>query len=526
MSTGDEHDHQRPVPGEPRPYEFPHTVRDRRSPTACASSSRRWPAASWSRRRWRSGTAPRTSPPSVGGATVLAARGLTEGTEVHDAIALTEAAERLGASIHAEAGWDATSAGLDVPASRLAPAMDAPRRGRAPPVLPRVRDGPPARRAPHGPPPGEGRPAPPRRGGLRLLDLRAVEPVSPPGRRHAPRPSPALDAGGPARRPRPGLRSRPAPRWSWRATSSRRPPRASPRRCSATGPAPRAGATRPSTTRAPWHERFVPRRPSAGRGADRDPHRASGPAAPPPGLPRRVGHEHDPRRPVQLPAEHEPARGEGLHLRRQRGLRPAPGRGPFAARAAVNTEATVPALREFFAELDRIRETPVTDDELAAARDYLVGVFPLRFETPGPVAGSLAGPLRARPAGRRARPVSRGDRGRHGGRRPAGRPGAHPARARPPLCSVGDHDAFGAGLEAAGPRPDRAADADVAARRRGSRAGRRADATSGGRRRTALLRQRPSRRRALGPRTGRLAGVIAPLPALAYPSSAGSSRAR
>jgi len=66
-------------------------------------------------------------------------------------------------------------------------------------------------------------------------------------------------------------------------------------------------------------------------------------------------------------------------------------RGPFTARAAVNTEATIPALHEFLVELDRIREAPVTDAELRAARDYLVGVFPLRFETPGPVAGSLAG---------------------------------------------------------------------------------------------------------------------------------------
>jgi predicted Zn-dependent peptidase len=66
-------------------------------------------------------------------------------------------------------------------------------------------------------------------------------------------------------------------------------------------------------------------------------------------------------------------------------------RGPFTARAAVNTEATIPALHEFLLELDRIRDSAVTDAELRAARDYLVGVFPLRFETPGPVAGSLAG---------------------------------------------------------------------------------------------------------------------------------------
>jgi zinc protease len=65
--------------------------------------------------------------------------------------------------------------------------------------------------------------------------------------------------------------------------------------------------------------------------------------------------------------------------------------GPFAARAAVNSEVTVPALLEMLGELDRIREAPVEVSELRAARDFLIGVFPLRFETPGPVAGSLAG---------------------------------------------------------------------------------------------------------------------------------------
>ena len=63
-------------------------------------------------------------PAALGGATVLAARALTEGTEVRDAVALTEATERLGASLHTEAGWDATYAGLDVPVSRLAPALE------------------------------------------------------------------------------------------------------------------------------------------------------------------------------------------------------------------------------------------------------------------------------------------------------------------------------------------------------------------------------------------------------------------
>src|SRR4029079_13759794 len=75
--------------------------------------------------------------------------------------------------------------------------------------------------------------------------------------------------------------------------------------------------------------------------------------------------------------------GAGFDLRRAA--------GPFAARAAVNTEVMVPAIVDILAELDRIRDTSVTDAELKAARDFLVGVFPLRFETPGPVVGALAG---------------------------------------------------------------------------------------------------------------------------------------
>ena len=67
------------------------------------------------------------------------------------------------------------------------------------------------------------------------------------------------------------------------------------------------------------------------------------------------------------------------------------GAGPFSARAAVNTEVTVPSIREMLAELGRLRQEPVTAAELSAGRDFLVGVFPLRFETPGPVVGALAG---------------------------------------------------------------------------------------------------------------------------------------
>jgi hypothetical protein len=67
------------------------------------------------------------------------------------------------------------------------------------------------------------------------------------------------------------------------------------------------------------------------------------------------------------------------------------GEGPFVARAAVATPVTVPAVLDILAELERIRRGPIRPEEVAAARDYLVGVFPLRFETPGPIAAAVGG---------------------------------------------------------------------------------------------------------------------------------------
>ncbi|HEX2222505.1 MAG TPA: hypothetical protein VHK06_08275, partial [Candidatus Limnocylindria bacterium] len=62
---------------------------------------------------------------------------------------------------------------------------------------------------------------------------------------------------------------------------------------------------------------------------------------------------------------------------------------PFAANAAVQTEVTVPAIRELLGQLDRIRESPADEGELREVRDFLVGVFPLRFETAAGVAAAI-----------------------------------------------------------------------------------------------------------------------------------------
>ena len=63
---------------------------------------------------------------------------------------------------------------------------------------------------------------------------------------------------------------------------------------------------------------------------------------------------------------------------------------PFEISTAVETAVTADALREIVVELTRIREEPVSDTELSLAISYLVGVFPIRFETTAEVAGGLA----------------------------------------------------------------------------------------------------------------------------------------
>jgi predicted Zn-dependent peptidase len=63
---------------------------------------------------------------------------------------------------------------------------------------------------------------------------------------------------------------------------------------------------------------------------------------------------------------------------------------PFEISTAVETAVTADALREILAEFTRIREEGVTADELSLAVSYLVGVFPVRFETTAEVAGGLA----------------------------------------------------------------------------------------------------------------------------------------
>ncbi|HEY0760936.1 MAG TPA: pitrilysin family protein [Pyrinomonadaceae bacterium] len=55
--------------------------------------------------------------------------------------------------------------------------------------------------------------------------------------------------------------------------------------------------------------------------------------------------------------------------------------GTFRVTAEVRTPVTGDSLKEFFYELNRIRSEPVAEKELADAKSYLTGVFPIRLET-------------------------------------------------------------------------------------------------------------------------------------------------
>ena len=63
--------------------------------------------------------------------------------------------------------------------------------------------------------------------------------------------------------------------------------------------------------------------------------------------------------------------------------------GPFSANTAVQTEVTADALREMVEILTRVRDGAPEEPELKEVRDFLVGVFPLRFETTGGVAMAI-----------------------------------------------------------------------------------------------------------------------------------------
>ncbi len=384
---------ERPTHGEPRPFSFPKFERTELSNglgviavhlpgRALVSASLILPAGAVD------------EPAEQGGVTSLMARALTEGTKHHDAIGLTEAAERLGASLHAEAGWDGLSISVDVPGERLSQALELAAEVAMEPTFPaadveRMRD-------------------------ERLNDL--LQAKADPRRRGDDAFVQTIYAPGtPYSRPSAGTEET-VPRLDAEATRALHARLLDPSRMTLivggdldvvggdvrSIAESRFGAWAPNSAAvAPSKPSIVPasrerlvrviHRPGSVQTEIRVGHV---------GLPRLIPDFHavsvmsailgglfNSRLNMKLREEkgYTYGAGAGFDMRR--------GPGPFAVRAAVNTEVTVPAIEDMLAELDRMRDAPPETAELHAARDYLVGVFPLRFETPPAVVGAIAGLL-------------------------------------------------------------------------------------------------------------------------------------
>jgi zinc protease len=66
------------------------------------------------------------------------------------------------------------------------------------------------------------------------------------------------------------------------------------------------------------------------------------------------------------------------------------GPGPFVVSAAVATESTGAAASEVLSELRRIRDEPVTREEMEETRSYMLGVFPYTVQSIGDLSRRLA----------------------------------------------------------------------------------------------------------------------------------------
>ncbi len=65
--------------------------------------------------------------------------------------------------------------------------------------------------------------------------------------------------------------------------------------------------------------------------------------------------------------------------------------GPFHISTSVESRVTADAVQEIVGEIEAFAADGPTPDEVAAARSYLAGVFPLRMETPGQIASRIGG---------------------------------------------------------------------------------------------------------------------------------------
>jgi zinc protease len=448
----------RPLPGQPRAYNFPpfeRTVLPSGLQVLAVHVPGR-PLVS-ANLIFRSGAA--DEPADLAGATVLAARAMTEGTERYPGLELIEAAERLGSTLHVDASWDAFVASVEVAASRLRAALELLDELVERPTFPaeevaRLRDerlndllqmrAEPRRRveqafseaiysadSPYSRLAGGDESTVERLTRDDLIGIHRA--VLSPDRA-------ALVVGG-------DLTGLDVPRMAEEVLGSLARNGSGSSGAPAGSGSPRGGCVPVAD---PAVERPIVRlydRPGSVQSEVRIGHV---------GLPRRVPDFHavqvmaailgglfNSRLQLNLREEKGYTYGVGAGFDMRRGA------GPFGVRTAVQTAVTVPAISEALKELHRMRDTLVTDAELAAARDYMVGVFPLRFETPGAVVGAIGGLfVNGLPDDELARYRGLVEAVTAQDVRKAAQDHIHPHRLA--IVLVGDADAVGQDLEAAG----------------------------------------------------------------------------
>jgi zinc protease len=379
----------RPGPGAPREYHFPRFERFRLANgltvlhanvpgRALIAAHLVVPGGGW------------TEPAEQGGVTVLMSRAMPEGTLQHDANEFIEQSERLGAEIHAEATWEALTAGMEVPRSHFGEALKLLAEMIFEPAFPeeeveRLRDermndllqawSDPRRRAERvfpetifGPTSPYRRPLAGVQTTVRNLDRAAVQ------ARHAALLDPgsatlvvAGDLGGQRldelAEQHLGQRSAGAANATSNAAGEQRP----------VGGARVVLVDKPG---APQSEIRIGHVGVARRNPDF--HAISV-------LNAILGGTFNSRLNQVLREEKGYTYGIGssFDMRRQA--------GPFVVRTAVETQVTRPSIEEILRIVREFGESDVKPDELGIAVDYLVGVFPLRFETASQVAAALGG---------------------------------------------------------------------------------------------------------------------------------------
>ena len=382
----------RPEPGEPRDYRFPPFTRTS-LPNGLTVVLANVPGRPLLQAqlivRGDAGGGGTSEDAALAGITRLAARGMTEGTERYSAVELIEATERLGADLGADSGWDSLTTHVEVPRTRLAAALALLAEMSLRPTFPeaevtRLRD-------------------------ERLNDIRQA--TADPGRRvERAFPATIYDPSVPYARPLGGSAESVAA-IDREALVERHTSLLHPSAATIIVSGDLAGVDVDAAIEGAfgtWSDGgatavFAPT-PVAAHPAGPRVVIVDRPGAPQSEV--RVGHIGQPRSTSSYHAlnvtnallgglftsrlnallREEKGYTYGVHS----GFDMRRAAGPFAVRCAVESDVTAPAIADIVSELRRVREAPVEPEEVDMARDFLVGVFPLRFESSAQVAGALA----------------------------------------------------------------------------------------------------------------------------------------